>query len=271
MATARGLSILTLIVAVGLASPAMAQQPAPAPTAAQVEQERAQTPHPALMEAIDAAVGAKAPALLRLSAAKSQDVKAAHDVFDHQVRDFIRTHAAGTGDPSAAIPSRSDTEAKILAMLRPDQRAAVEAKLKDAATKRLTDRQSSHTSNHTSNEYRSPDGHSASKSESSSETSNSSESSRSSQSDHHSDHHSSSSKDSKSAHDSKTSKDSKSSGQQGASTDSKQSSQGASQTKSWSAQNSDERRATIRTLLDQLPDADRAALQKELKIEPAPR
>jgi hypothetical protein len=270
MATARGLSTLTLIVAVGLTTPLARAQPVPAaPTAAQVEQERAQLPHPALMAAIDEALGGNAPVSLKLSTGKAQDIRAAHEAFDRQVRDFIRSHAAGAGDPAAAIPSRSDTESKVLAMLRPDQRTAVEAKLREAATQRIADRQSSHSSDHHSTESRSPDGHSVSKSESSSETSGSSESSRSSQStsDHHSDRHSSSSKDSKTVHDSQSSKDSKSG------MDSKQSSQsqGALQTKSWSAQNADERRATIRSLLDQLPDADRAALQKELKIEPAPR
>lgn len=279
-------SALLLVAALGLAgaaAPARAQSAAPSqntppssaqPAVTEVDAERAALPHPILMTSIDEALGAKSPDSLRLTPPQRKDVDALHTAFDKQVRDFIRAHTdvTASGSGHGELPSREGVERKILESLRPDQRAALESALKNAAAKRVDQRHSS-------------DSKSAHDSHSESHTSGQSSGSGQSQSDSHSSHSSdhkessSSQHDSKSAHDSKSDKqsssDQKSSGNQQSSSDKKSSSDQKSSSesrKSWSTMDQNSRREALQGLLDQLPAKDREALLKDLPaLAPAKR
>ena len=263
---------------VGAAGTALhAQSAAPssaAPTAA--DTERAALPHPVLMTALDEALGDKASDTLRLTRTQSSDIAALHKAFESQVRDFVKKHAADvksganvSGD--AEIPDREAVERKVLERLRPDQRAAVESRLRDAAAKRVEHHQhsggnTSAQSSTSSGSSGSHDAHSSHSGQSSSQSNSQSSSSsdHKESSSHQSDHKSGSDKKS----DSRSSNDSKSDHK--SAHDSKSASDSQKSVKTWSSLDTDRRKAVLHSLLNQLSSKDRETLAKEAGLAEAP-
>jgi hypothetical protein len=98
--------------------------------------------HPALMEMVDKAVGAKAAEGIRLSAIQQREIAAAHEAFERNVKGFLRRHAAGTLKGEMNVPSAEAVERRIMELLNKMQREAVEQAMKAAAEKRAAERKS---------------------------------------------------------------------------------------------------------------------------------